>query len=138
LLRGGDLIFVDSNIPMYLVGASHPNKALARARLEQCVHEGSRLVTDAEVLQEIMHRYTAIRRPDAIQPAFDALLGVVDDVYAIERIDVERAKTLLDGSPGQSARDALHLATMERHGVTRILSFDTGFDGRPGLERLGG
>jgi hypothetical protein len=33
-------------------------------------------VTDAEVLQEILHRYVAIDRRDAIQPAFDALLGV--------------------------------------------------------------
>lgn len=122
---------------MYLIGAAHPNKAVTRARLEQCIQEGSRLVTDAEVLQEIMHRYTAIGRPDAIQPAFDALLGVVDEVYAIERYDVERAKTLLDGSPGLSARDAVHLATMERHGVSRILSFDAGFDGRPGVERIG-
>jgi uncharacterized protein len=40
-----------------------------------------RLVTDAEVLEEILHRYVAIERPDAIQPAFDALLGVVDDVF---------------------------------------------------------
>jgi len=123
---------------MYLVGAEHPNKALARLLVERCVHEGTRLVTDAEVLREILHRYVAIRRRDAIQPALDALLGVVDDVYAIERRDVERATTLLAGSPALSARDAVHLATMERNGVARILSFDTGFDGRPGIERVGG
>jgi hypothetical protein len=33
-------------------------------------------VTSAEVLQEILHRYVAINRRDAIQPAFDALPGV--------------------------------------------------------------
>ena len=33
------------------------------------------LLTDAEVLQEILHRYVAINRRDAIQPAFDALLA---------------------------------------------------------------
>jgi len=123
---------------MYLVGAEHPNKAAARILVERCVHEGVRLVTDAEVLQEILHRYVAIRRRDAIQPAFDALLGVADEVFPVERADVERAKTLLYGSPSLSARDAVHLATMERHGVARILSFDAGFDGHPGIERLGG
>ena len=29
------MIFVDSNIPMYLVGAEHPNRAAARALLER-------------------------------------------------------------------------------------------------------
>jgi len=62
----------------------------------------------------------------------------VDEVFAVERVDVERAKTFLHGSPGLSARDAIHLATMERNGVTRILSFDGGFDGVPGIDRLGG
>jgi hypothetical protein len=37
---------------------------------------GRRLVTDAEVSQEICHRYVAINRREAIQPAFDAILGV--------------------------------------------------------------
>jgi predicted nucleic acid-binding protein len=123
---------------MYLVGAEHPNKGMARLLLERCIHEGTRLVTDAEVLQEVLHRYVAIRRREAIQPAFDAVLGVVDEVFPVERADVERATTLLAGSPALSARDAIHLATMERHGVTRILSFDGGFDGHPGIERLGG
>ena len=123
---------------MYLVGAEHPNKGMARLLLERCIHEGMRLVTDAEVLQEVLHRYVAIRRREAIQPAFDALLGVVDDVFPVERADVERATTLLAGSPALSARDAIHLATMERRDVTRILSFDGGFDGHPGIERLGG
>jgi predicted nucleic acid-binding protein len=35
-----------------------------------------------------------------------------------------------------SARDALHLAVMERHAVSRILSFDSGFDGFPGVTRV--
>jgi uncharacterized protein len=123
---------------MYLVGAPHPHKATARGLLERCIHEGNRLVTDVEVLQEILHRYVAISRRDAIQPAFDALLGVVDEVFNVERADVERAKTFVHGSARLSARDSIHLATMERHGVSRILSFDTGFDGFPGTERTGG
>ena len=72
------MIFVDSNIPMYLVGAEHPNKAAARLRLEQAIVDNVPLATDAEVLQELLHRYAAIGRRDAIGPAWDALLGVVD------------------------------------------------------------
>ena len=69
------MILVDSNIPMYLVGVPHAHKSDARRLLER-----RRLLTDAEVLQEILHRYVAIDRRDAIQPAFDALLGIVDQV----------------------------------------------------------
>ncbi len=129
------MIFVDSNIPMYLVGASHPNKISAQRLLEQAITHGERLVTDAEVLQEILHRYVAIDRRDAIQPAFDALLGVVDEVYPVEQRDVERAKDLLQGTRALSARDAIHVATMERNAVRRIFSFDAGFDQVPGIER---
>jgi hypothetical protein len=130
------VIFVDSNIPMYLVGASHPNKTEARRLLEACIHGEERLVTDAEVLQEILHRYGAIRRPDAIQPAFDAVLGVIDEVFPVELADVERAKTIVLRNDGLSARDALHVAVMERRRVSRILTFDVAFDAVAGMRRV--
>jgi len=130
------MILVDSNIPMYLVGAPHPHKADAQRLLEECVARGERLVTDAEVLQEILHRYVAIERRDAIQPAFDALLGVVDEVFDVTQADVRQAKDIVMGASRLSARDAVHLAVMTRHRVSRILSFDRGFDGHPGIVRL--
>jgi hypothetical protein len=130
------VIFVDSNVPMYLVGAAHPLKAVARARLEEAISGGERLVTSAEVLQEILHRYVAIERREAIRPALDALLGVVDEVYPVERADVEKAAEVLAGRLRVSARDALHIAVMTRRRVKRILSFDGGFDGVPGIERI--
>ena len=132
------MIFVDSNVPMYLVGAAHPHKADAQRLLERLIAERRRLVTDAEVLQEILHRYVALRRRDAIQPAFDALLGVVDQVFPVDRPAVDRAKTIVLGTDRLSARDAVHLAVIEQHGIKQILSFDAGFDGLPGLERLTG
>jgi hypothetical protein len=130
------VIFVDSNIPMYLVGAPHPNKGAARAALERIIARGERMVTSAEVLQEILHRYHAVRRLDAIQPAFDALLGVVDEVYPVEARDVQSARDVMLGRSGISSRDALHVAVMQRRGVERILSFDTGFDLVATIERV--
>jgi hypothetical protein len=62
------MIFIDSNIPMYLVGRPHRHKAEAQVLLEAAIAANERLVTSAEVLQEILHRYVAIRRRDAIQP----------------------------------------------------------------------
>lgn len=130
------MILIDSNIPMYLVGADHPHKIEARRVLERLVADRQRLVTDAEVFQEILHRYAAIDRRDAIQPAFDALRSVVDEVFPIEELDVVRAKDLLGTHPMLSARDALHVAVMERRAVTRVLTFDRGFDAVTGVERI--
>jgi len=132
------VIFIDSNIPMYVIGASHPRKLDALRLLEGAISEGHRLVTDAEVLQEILHRYSAIERPTAIQPAFEVLLGVVDEVFPVDLADVQRAKEILLGVKGLSARDSVHLATMQRHGVGAIMSFDQGFDAYPAVQRLGG
>lgn len=129
--------FLDANIPMYLVGAEHPNKIAARRLVETAVSRQDRLVTDVEILQEILHRYAALRRPDAIQPAFDVLLGLVDEVFAIDIDDVQAAKQVLFGTPALSARDALHVAVMRRYGIDTIISFDRGFDGAAGLTRLG-
>ena len=130
------MILVDSNVPMYLVGAAHPNKDAARRALEEAVAAGQSLCTNAEVLQEILHRYAAIGRRENIDAAFDALLGFVDIVYPIERADVERARRLLRTSPTLSARDAVHVAVMQGRDIDRILSFDSGFDGIPGIVRV--
>ena len=130
------MIFIDSNIPMYLVGAAHQNKEVSRHMLEQAIARGERLVTDAEVFQEILHRYHAIRRPDAIQAAFDALTGVVDDVFSVGLADVQDAKSLMLGLSPLSARDAVHAAVMKRHGVSKLMSFDAGFDQLGWVERV--
>ena len=129
------MIFVDSNIPMYLVGADHPHKVDSQRVLERLIADRARLVTDVEVLQEILHRYAAIGRRDAIQPAFDVIEGVVDVVFGIEKVDVDRAKEILLARSEISARDAIHVAVMQRHGISEILSFDKGFDSLPGVTR---
>ena len=84
----------------------------------------------------MLHRYLAIRRPEFIDPAFDTFLGVVDVVYPIERVDVERGRRVVRTTSRLSARDALHIAVMQRRDVDRVLTFDTGFDGIPGLTRI--
>ena len=121
---------------MYLVGSPHPNKIAAERTVAALITRQEKLVTDAEVLQEILHRYAAIGRLDAIQPAFDALIAIVDEVFAVDLEDVQRAKTILLGKYGLSARDTIHLAVMERHAIQQILSFDQGFDRYPNVRRV--
>lgn len=130
------MILVDSNIPMYLVGDSEPHKRGAQRLLQGLLDARERLVSDAEVLQEILHRYVSINRREAIQPAFDALFRIVDEVLPVDRAIAERAKEVVFSHRRLSARDAMHVAVMQRHGTERILSYDAGFDGVPGITRL--
>lgn len=130
------MILVDSNVPMYLVGAAHPHKVDARRLLERAVADGRRLVTDSEVLQEILHRYVAIGRRDAIQPCFDVLLEVVDDVLPVDLETVQDAREIVLARAELTARDAIHAAVLRIHHIPEILSFDRHFDGLPGVKRL--
>jgi len=104
---------------------------------EKLIAARRRLVTDAEVLQEILHRYVAIDRRDAIQPAFDAILAIVDEVFPVTRETADNARQMVLQYRRLSARDALHLAVMQQNHVAEILTFESGFDSLPGINRIG-
>lgn len=123
---------------MYLIGAPHPHKTEAQLLLDRLIAAGERLVTNAEVLQEILHRYTAIHKREAIGPALQVTLDIADDVFPIEQRDVLRAAEIVQNPAQLSARDAIHIAVMERHGVRSIFSFDADFDRWPGIKRIHG
>ena len=131
------MIFIDSNVPMYLIGAPHPNKDRLTKLLERLIEDKERFVTDVEVYQEILHRYTAIRRPDAIDAAFASLDAITDETMTFGMSEIRAAREMIGSMDGISARDALHVAIMQSAGVSRILSMDRGFDGCLGIERLG-
>jgi predicted nucleic acid-binding protein len=130
------VIFVDSNIPLYLVGADHPHKTDAQRLLERVIVAGESLVTDVEVFQEILHRYVAIDRRDAIAPAWELLASISDQVASIDLDDVTAARDMVLAGTATSARDAIHVAVMRRLECTRILTFDQAFDEVPGISRV--
>jgi predicted nucleic acid-binding protein len=119
---------------MYLVGSAHPN----RDRLERFLRANADeiFLTSAEVYQEIIHRYLAIDRRQAIADCFALLDALVATVYPVTRPDVIRAWEITIAQRRLSGRDCLHLAVMERHGLKRVLSCDEGFDAWPGIVRL--
>lgn len=121
---------------MYLIGAAHPNKEAAIRAIDVAATRRERLVTSAEVVQEILHRYHASGRHNLIQPCIKTLLGLVDETLPVTLEDALHARDVLLGTPGLSARDALHVAVMQRHDVTRILSFDQGFDRVRTIQRV--
>ena len=123
------MIFVDSNIPMYLVGAPHPNRDRAAEFLSGTPSES--FVTSAEVYQEVIHRYASISRREAISDAFHLLDGLVTTVFPITRADVGLAEEIVKAHPELSGRDCLHLAVMQANGISRTLTFDRGFASYP-------
>jgi predicted nucleic acid-binding protein len=132
------VIFVDSNIPMYIIGKDHPRKVESRRLVERFASERRRMVTSGEVYQEILHRYIAADQRGEIELAFHTLRGIVDNVFSVREEDVFAAKDLTHAHQQLSARDALHAAVMRRTGVREILSFDRGFDLLPDLVRIPG
>jgi predicted nucleic acid-binding protein len=130
------LIFVDANVPMYILGTDHPHKLDAQLLLGRLAREQRRLVTSSEVFQEMLHRYISIGRRDKIEFAFEFLRELVEDVISIDNADVFAAKDLTYSHSGLSARDALHVAVMRRREIAEIVSFDRGFDAVAGIRRL--
>jgi uncharacterized protein len=130
------VLFIDSNVTMYVVGNDSEYRVRAERLCDQLVLSGKRLVTSAEVYQEIWHRYRAINREATITHGFAHLDVLVDEVYPIERSDVRRAYAVVNVQRNMDARGALHVAVMERYGIMQIASFEHGFDQVRGLERL--
>jgi predicted nucleic acid-binding protein len=121
---------------MYAVGAQHPLKAPCLAILDSVATGKLTAVTDVEVLQEILHRYTALgQRLRAVEVA-ELLLQIVPDALPVTIEDFLLATQLHSQYVALQARDSLHLAIMQRQGIFHIISADRHFDGIPGLIRL--
>ena len=130
------MTFVDANVPMYLVGGPHSNKLRALTTLNRLAVEKEILVTDVEVFQELLHRYTHTRRFNIIDRAITSLDNIVDYVLTHDMPEIYIARDLIRSVSGLSARDALHAAVMRKAGISRIISYDAGFDAIPDIERL--
>jgi predicted nucleic acid-binding protein len=83
-----------------------------------------------------MHRYTVINKREVIGPALHVALDIADEIFPIEKADVMRAAEIVQHETWLSARDAIHIAVMEHHGVSSIFSFDADFDRWHGLKRI--
>lgn len=132
--------FIDANVPIYASGRAHPLKSPCVGILRMAAERPALFFTDAEVLQELLHRYLALRAwprgGEVLRGFADVMRGRIEPVHAA---DVESAATLADrhhGISGLSARDLLHAAVVSRVGATKIVSADKGFGVLPGIELL--
>ena len=129
------MIFIDSNVPMYVAGRDHPLREPARRFLARVRDGEVDACTSTEVLQEILYRYHGLRRPDLAADVYDLFVQVCPVVLPVTLADTDRAKALLGGEARVGVRDALHAAVMLNNGVEEVATFDTGFDDIPGIRR---
>jgi len=130
------MMLVDSNVLMYAAGAVHANKrpslellkSIARGELEGAI--------DAEVLQEILHRYRAIGRWQDGKGVFDEARRLFPLVIPVDARVLDLARELMGETPSLVARDAVHAAVVLVHEFRGIYSFDTDFDRIEGLNRM--
>jgi hypothetical protein len=93
-------------------------------------------VTSVEVVQELLHRFIAIRRVEIgrqlASDAMDAFAPVLPISHALMR----RVPDLAARYPQLAARDLVHVATCVHEGITEIVSPDRAFDQVAELRRL--
>lgn len=130
------MIYVDSNVPMYLVGGGHPNKQRVIELVPRLLTARDQLVTSAETFQEILHRYLALRDRQHLNAAYEALEAMVSVVAEVTKEDVDGAREMSANYPELSSRDCLHVAVMRRIGCSKVWSYDAGFGAVGALQRI--
>ena len=129
--------FIDANVPIYASGRESPYKQPCARVLMMAAERPAAFVTDAEVFQELLHRYLSLERWALGREIFrgfaEVMLDRIEPVY-VEDIDL--AASLADIHQGISARDFVHAAVMHRLGAYQIISSDADFDRLPGITRL--
>jgi predicted nucleic acid-binding protein len=130
------MIFVDSNIPMYVAGRDHPLRDPSRRFLERARAGQIEICTSTEVLQEILYRYAGLKRLDLAAAVYDLFVQMCPVVLPVTLADTDRAKALLTSVSGLSARDAVHAGVMMNHQLSEIATFDEGFDAVAGIARV--
>ncbi|MGH7564822.1 MAG: type II toxin-antitoxin system VapC family toxin [Gemmatimonadota bacterium] len=130
------MILIDSNVLMYAAGAPHSHKDPSRAFLEGVARGEIDAAVDAEVLQEVLHRYQAIGRWEDGRKVYDLARRIVPIVVPITAEIVDLARSLLDRYRSLMARDVLHAAAAIVHEAEAIASYDRDFDGIREVRRI--
>lgn len=113
---------------MYAAGRPHRLRDPCRSLLGRIVREGLPATTSAEVIQEILHRFTARREPELGADMARHTLDIFAPVLPITHPVMARMPALVVRYPELSARDLVHVATCLEEGLRFLVSPDAGFD----------
>jgi len=135
-MNQAETLFIDTNIPMYAAGGEHPYKESSQQVLDRLFHGELRGATNAEVHQEILHRFLALRLPDIARDMSDRFQTLVPTVIPVTLQDIVRVRDLSLRYGSLPARDLVHVATMLNNGFRTIVSADRHFDQVVEIRRL--
>jgi uncharacterized protein len=131
--------FLDTNVILRYLTRDDEAKAAACLRLFQRVGEGTEELTSSEaVFTETVYVLESARHYHLQRAEIRARLVPILTLRGLRlanRSTLLRAFDVYVEYPDLDVEDALAVAHMERHGVTEIVSYDTGFDRVPGIER---
>lgn len=129
------LLLIDANVAMYAAGSAHAHKAASIAVLTLAAAGDVHGVVDAEMLQEILHRYRAIGRAADGERVYQLVRQSLPEVVAITGEVMDAARALLSGLANASCRDAVHAAVAMQLGA-QLCSYDRDFDHFVGVTRV--
>jgi predicted nucleic acid-binding protein len=129
-------VFVDTAVPMYAAGGSHPLRNPSLRILNLVRHGELDGVTSTEVVQEIAHRFMSLRRPEIARQLVADVLDLFAPVIPVTHALMRRLPDLVALYPSLASRDLVHVATCLHEGITAIISPDRGFDVVVGLRRI--
>ena len=120
--------FLDANLIMYSLGGPHPLREPCKRVLERIRSGEIRALTNTEVLQEILHRYFSIDKPDIAETAYTSVIQLCATVFPVTLAEMDNALELMKATPSITSRDAVHAATIINNGIKEIISTDNHFD----------
>ena len=134
------MMLVDANVLMYANGAEHQNKPIAVRFLRQVASKQIVAAIDAEVLQEVLHRYTCIGRTREALDVYEMARTLFPTVLPITAAVMDQARDFVSAHPNLSARDAVHAAVHAAvvlvYNLEGICTFDRDFDTIPTITRI--
>jgi predicted nucleic acid-binding protein len=134
----GEAALLDVNVPMYAAGQAHRYKVPCAWVMREIAEGRLAAAIDTEAVQEILYRYGALQQWSIAVRMATNVLDIVPTVLPVQEADARLAVALLQryGPVGVKARDLIHVAVMQNHGLTDIISTDTHFDLIEGITRL--
>jgi uncharacterized protein len=130
------MMMLDSNIFMYAGGVTHPHKNPCLQLLKKIASGDIDAVIDAEVLQEILHRYRSIHRWEDRCRVFELARQIVPIVVQVTDDILDLTLDIMKLHPELMARVALHAAACQISGSDVFCSYDEDFDKISDFKRL--
>jgi predicted nucleic acid-binding protein len=121
---------------MYAAGGEHVLRAPCQRILKRVEVGELDAMISVEVVQEIVHRYLAIRRPDLAVTGATAAMDLFAPVLPVTHAVMRRLPDLARSYTKLAARDLIHVAVCQHEGIAEIISPDKGFDRVAGLRRI--